>query len=96
MAKVILVDIDGVLAMGEAWTPEECLKAKPNLKVIEKLRNLHLTGFIVIYTARRDCLIPVTLEWLRRNNVPFHAFSNNKTPCDLLIDDKAVNINDFK
>ena len=92
MAKVIGIDVDGLLAKGESWTPEECLKAKPNPKAVEEIKKLHLTGFIVIYTARRDSLIPATLRWLKANDIPFHAISNNKTPFDELYDDRAINI----
>jgi hypothetical protein len=36
-------------------------------------------------------MLEATLKWLRRNGVIFHAISNNKTPCDVMIDDKAIN-----
>ena len=86
--KVIAVDLDGVLCKGESWTPEQCLKAKPILKNIERVNKLHKTNFIVIYTARRDFLIEATLKWLRKNGVEFQAISNKKMSADLYIDDK--------
>lgn len=93
--KTIAIDFDGTLSEGECWTPEDCLKAKPRQSFIEFVNELYKTNFIVIYTARRDELIPASLEWLRRNNVMYNAFSNNKMGCDVYIDDKAYNVNRF-
>ncbi len=91
---VVNLDCDGTLTESICWTPKECLKAK----FIERLRpvieELYNTHFLVIYTARRDHLIPATLEWLRRNNIPYHAISNKKIPGNY-IDDKAVNPSDI-
>ena len=94
-AFVFAVDMDGTLCTGEAYTPEECLKAIPREDVIKKVNKLYQTKFIVIWTARRDNLIQATLEWLRRNGVMFHAISNNKMASDWYIDDKCTNIEDF-
>jgi len=88
--KVILVDMDGVLCQGESWTPEDCLKAEPLQVNIQKVNKLSKLNFIVVWTARRDDLIPATLKWLRRNDVVFHAVSNNKSPADVYIDDKLI------
>ena len=86
--KIILVDIDGTLCKGEAFTPRQCLKAKPIKRMIDKINKLGAKNFIIIHTARRDNLIPATLEWLRRNNVLYQAISNHKTFADIYIDDK--------
>ena len=93
--KVILVDIDGCLTADTAWTSEDCLRAKPRLDVIEKVNELYKENFIVLYTARRDHLIPATLEWCRRNNVHFQAISNLKVGAEIYIDDRCVNVEDF-
>lgn len=84
---IYAVDLDGNLC-STAWTAEECLTAIPNLKRIEKLRELYLKGIVIIYTARRDELISNTLVWLKRNYVPYHAISNIKMPADIYIDVK--------
>ena len=65
-ATVVLFDVDGTLCEGMAWTPEDCLKLKPKQKIVDRLNELAKTKFIVIYTSRRDHLIPTTMEWLRR------------------------------
>ena len=80
--------MDGWLAKGVSWTPEEVLKAKPIQKNIDLLNEQSKEGFVIIYTARRDHLITPTIEWLRKHNVRFQAISNNKMPSDIYFDDK--------
>lgn len=94
-AVVIAVDMDKTLCAGECWTIESCKNISPVTKMIKKINYLSLSKFIVIYTARRDHLIPATLGWLRRWGVQFHAISNNKTPADIYIDDKSISDVDF-
>lgn len=89
------MDLDGCLCIGTAWTPEECLTIEANPDVLAWLKEIHLRHFVVIYTARRDALVPATLEWLRKNNIPYSAFSNQKMPADIYIDDKAHNVVDL-
>ena len=91
MSRIIAVDVDGVLTKEICWTPEECLNAEPNKGIIKMVERLYKENFIVIYTARTDELIVPTLQWLRKNEVKFNAFSNNKMAADLYIDDKAFN-----
>jgi len=89
-AEVILIDFDGVLSKGECWTPEGCLKAEPIQKNINKVNKLHEENFIVIWTARKDHLIPASLKWLRVHGVEFDAISNKKPGASYYIDDKAT------
>jgi uncharacterized HAD superfamily protein len=87
--KIIAIDIDGVLTKGpDCFTEKEILNAVPNKKAIEKVNKLFLNNFVIIYTARRDNLIPATLKWLRKNGVMFQAISNNKMSSDCYIDDR--------
>ena len=95
MRKVIAVDLDGLLCEGTAWTEEDVRNAKPREEVIRKVNELYKLNFIVIYTARRDHLLPSTLEWLRRNNVMFQAISNNKIGAEIYADDRAITEEDF-
>lgn len=90
--KLIAVDVDNTLTNETCWTDGDCLRATPKQEMINKIDELYRDNFIIIYTARRDHLIPATLEWLRRHNVRWHAFSNQKMPCDYYIDDLAVHI----
>jgi uncharacterized HAD superfamily protein len=93
---VICIDVDGTLTHEICWTPGECSIARPRRDVINKVNELCDKHFIVIYTARRDELIPATLKWLRENGVMFHAISNSKIPTDVgYVDDKNISIKDF-
>lgn len=93
--KTIAVDIDGTLCRETCWSAVDCLKATPNQEMIDKVNVLAQTHFVIIYTARRDNLIPATLIWLRQHRVNFQAISNNKIGVDIYIDDKAINSNAF-
>lgn len=93
--KLIMVDMDGTLCIEQAFSPEVCESATPVKEMIDKVNKCYIDNIIIIYTARRDELIPKTLEWLRRNNVRYHAISNIKVPGDVYIDDKMVSISEF-
>lgn len=88
--KIYLIDVDGTLCVETCYKPEECLKATPIQKNINKVNKKFLKGFVVIYTARRDPLIPATMRWLRKNLVDYHAISNHKVPGDEYFDNKSV------
>lgn len=90
--KIVAVDLDGLMCEGEHWSIEECRCAKPNLEILKKVNDLYMKHFVIIYTARKDELIPVTLEWLRRNNVRYNAISNLKMPADIYYDDKMKSL----
>uniref|UniRef100_A0A6M3JTX5 Polynucleotide kinase n=1 Tax=viral metagenome TaxID=1070528 RepID=A0A6M3JTX5_9ZZZZ len=94
-AKVVGVDFDGTLSEGECYTNDEVLKAIPRLDVIEKVNELSKTKFIVIFTARRIHLAEASIRWLNHHEVQYQAISFQKTPCDILIDDKVMNVDDF-
>jgi len=95
-SKLILVDMDGTLTNEIAFSIEEVKACTPREDIISKVNELVLQNFIVIYTARRDELIPATLEWLRRNNVRYHAISNIKVPAQIYLDDKMIGFEEFK
>jgi len=92
---VWLCDIDGTLCEEVCWTPEQCLAATPRQDVIAKVNELYKEHFVVLWTARRPHLYEATIEWLGRNNVHYHAYSDHKIPCEGFVDDKAVTIEDF-
>lgn len=95
MAKVIAIDCDGTLTQEICWTEEECLNATPRTEVIEKVRDIFMTHYIVISTARRVELATATIKWLYKHDVPFNAIDFRKTACDLLVDDLAITPEDF-
>lgn len=95
-ATIIAVDMDGTLCKEVCWDERACVHATPNHKMINLVNQLSKTKHIVIYTARKDNLIPVTLQWLRLHDVHFDAISNKKMPADIYIDDKAIHVDDTK
>ena len=96
MRGILCVDVDLTLTNEMCWTIEDCEKAGPRQDVIDRVNEEAKTVFIVIYTARRDHLIPATLKWLRKHGVTFHAISNNKCPTDIgYLDDKSITIDQF-
>jgi uncharacterized HAD superfamily protein len=89
-ANIIAVDIDGTLTKDVCWDVTDCLSATVDDRIAAKVREAYRDNWIVMYTARRDHLIPATLRWLRQHNIPFHSFSNNKIPANQYVDDGAV------
>lgn len=82
------VDLDGVLCEGKHWrSAVSVLKAKPIKEGIDMVNKYYKDYFIVIYTARQNYLMSNTLEWLNKNNVHYHAISNQKINFDYIIDD---------
>src|SRR5579872_1800426 len=93
--QIYAIDLDGTLCKEVCWTPEDCLKATPVQKMIDRVLELYSEHFILIFTALRDHLIPASLEWLRRNNIKYHAISNQKSPADVYVDDRAITFEEF-
>jgi uncharacterized HAD superfamily protein len=93
--RVISVDCDGTLTEESCWTEEDMRNATPKEDVIKKVNDLHLENFIVIHTARRHQFYEVTVDWLKRHGVKYHAIRMGKMPADLYLDDKCVNVKDF-
>ncbi len=89
--KIYAIDIDDTITTKTCWNPEQCLRAKPNKKVVAHVKKLiQEKHFIYFYTNRADKLMPATFEWLRENGLPT-IVSNHKLSFDYLIDDKTIN-----
>jgi hypothetical protein len=92
MCKLFAVDLDRTLTKESCWTLDQCLKAEPRKDVVELVNTLYRSGhIIIIWTARREFLRPVTEYWLKTNNVFYHAVQMGKMGADAYIDDKAIN-----
>jgi len=92
--KHICIDIDGTLTNSVCFTEKDIRESVPIDKMVDFVRELYKGNMIIIYTARRDSLIPATMEWLRKYNIPYHSISNLKITTDIYIDDKALNAHD--
>lgn len=75
-----IFDVDGTLTNEECFTIRQCKNATPNKKYVRKAQKAYETKIVLIYTARRNHLIPATLEWLRKNDIQWHWLSNKKSP----------------
>lgn len=107
--KRIVVDLDGTLTIDEKGLPYDA--KKPNLAVIEKLREYKQNGFeIIVATARnmntfRNSVgkitaktLPTIIAWLEANDVPYDEIHIGKPWCGtdgFYIDDKAIRPSEF-
>ena len=87
---VIAVDMDKTLTKTSIWHRTDPEPA-PNQVMIDIINELYKSHFIVIHTARRHSLYDVTIDWLRKHKVNYHAICMNKMSADAYIDDKAFN-----
>lgn len=96
--KLVCVDLDWTLCEPWLWrSKEECLKAKPYPKRIEKINQMvRQWVHIIIWTSRDMDMIKETTAWLLLNNVNYHWIAMQRKPwADLYVDDKAMNDLDF-
>ena len=105
----LVIDLDGTLTIDEAGVPYP--QKRPNSEVIAKLREYKAQGFeIVIFTARNMRThrgeiglinvhtLPIVLDWLRNNSVPFDEVIMGKPWCGadgFYVDDKAIRPSEF-
>ena len=88
---VIGVDMDGVLCKGELWLNGEKNEPEPIQENIDKINELSGSNYIIIHTARRKKSALITIDWLDKHGVLYHAVRFDKMPADMYIDDKAFN-----
>ena len=93
--KVVSVDIDGFLTKETCWTEDDMRNATPRQEVVDWLREYYKKNFIVLYTARRDPFYEVTIEWLRKYNIPYHVLKMGKLPSEEYWDNSAFNLEDM-
>lgn len=92
--KVYSIDLDGTLTNGEKFWEQE---PTPNVVAVESLRRLYQSGnIIIVWTARQWEYAPETVGWLIKNRVPFHGLYMAKGGSDCYIDDKNVQLPDFR
>lgn len=106
--KKIIIDLDGTLTLDLPGTYDN---KQPNLSVINKLKALKKEGYeIVIHTARNMRTfsgevgkinihtLPVILDWLKKNDIPFDEVLVGKPWCGtdgFYVDDKAIRPSEF-
>ncbi|EKO3811759.1 HAD hydrolase family protein [Vibrio harveyi] len=106
--KKLIVDLDGTITTANT---SDYRNVKPNLDVIEKLKQYKSNGFnIVISTARNMRTyegnvgkinihtLPIITEWLERHGVPYDEVLVGKPWCGhegFYIDDRAIRPSEF-
>lgn len=109
MTKSIIIDLDNTISIDSS--SERYSEKRPNVDVVEKLREYSQEGFrIVIFTARNQKTydgnlglrnrhtLPVILEWLSVHEIPFDEVRLEKPWCGnggFYVDDKAIRPNEF-
>ena len=106
--KRLVFDIDGTLTVSGQASYEE---AVPRKDVIKQLKEYKKNGFeIILFTSRNmrthnesvgkitAKTLPVILDWLKRNEIPFDEIHVGKPWCGTegyYIDDKAIRPSEF-
>jgi capsule biosynthesis phosphatase len=104
----IIIDLDNTIC---TTVDGDYSTACPNLPVIEKIREFKSKGFaIAIHTSRNmrtfngniglinARTLPIIIEWLEKNNVPYDEIYTGKPWCGpngFYVDDKAVRPDEF-
>lgn len=92
MTRIQLWDVDETLCKEVCYDEKDCRKATPIQENIEKLNKIFDAGngcFIIIYTARKLSLAQVTIDWLDKHHVKYHAISFRKIPGEMYVDVNA-------
>lgn len=106
--KRLIFDLDNTICFADG---SDYAHAKPNKELIEKMKNYKKHGFDIIISTSRNIrtyesnigkinanTIPVIIEWLQKNNVPYDEIYVGKPWCGeegFYIDDKAVRPDEF-
>ena len=85
----IIVDLDGTICTEEKQFSRSLAKVNPGAR--EALNLLKGKGFIlIIYSARTWAEYELTIDWLKRNKIPFDQLILGKPQGDYWIDDRAI------
>lgn len=106
--KRLIFDLDDTLC---ETTNGDYVNAQPVTEVIEKLRDYHTQGFIIVINTSRNMrtyngnigeinknTLPIIADWLARHQVPYDELYVGKPWCGFegfYIDDKAIRPDEF-
>ena len=89
-------DLDGVLCQHIRNNhPEDILKVNPIDKWVNVLKELKEKKHEIVIFTRRGILPKgrkLTIEWLKKHNIPYDKLITNKPHYTMLIDDRAYEI----
>lgn len=93
-------DIDGTICTSRCNSDYE--NAEPFPEMLGKINDLYNSGHRIIFFTARGCRSGIdhtelTIRQLEEWGFNYHELIMNKKPhYDLLVDDKAINVEDFK
>ena len=91
----LIIDLDGTICTEEKTFSRNLAKPNKDAKEsIEKLKNMGNT--IIIYTARSWNEYEMTIDWLKKNIIPFDQLIMGKPTGDYWIDDRAIKYSSWK
>jgi len=91
----LIIDLDGTICTEEKTFSRYL--AKPNKDAKESLEKLKSMGnTIIIYTARSWNEYEMTIDWLKKNIIPFDQLIMGKPTGDYWIDDRAIKYSSWK
>ena len=106
--KRIVIDLDGTLTEKETSDYEG---VRPNIEVVEMLRNYKNDGFEVVIATSRNMrtyegnvgkinvhTLPTIIDWLNRHDVPYDEIIVGKPWCGFdgfYVDDKSIRPSEF-
>lgn len=106
----LIFDLDGTLTHEEEGSAY--LDRKPNLAMIERLREYHAQGFTIIIATARNMrsyensigiinakTLPIVIAWLTKHDVPYDEIHVGKPWCGFdgfYVDDKAIRPSEFR
>ena len=109
--KVLVCDVDGTIAHAKENSLQDYSELKPISKVIDKLKILKADGWHIIISTSRNMrtyegdieainanMLPILIEWLDKNNVPYDEIHVGKPWCGFqgfYVDDKTVRPREF-
>jgi len=96
MERTKVIDIDGILTKETEGFSESAYKNRtPNKRNITVVRDLKKRGFkIILHTARFKIDRELTVDWLKKHNVPYDELILGKPQAETYYDDKASNVLD--
>ena len=92
----VAFDLDNTICNSiRRYHPEDILKVKPKKKMIKIMKDLKASGYKILIFTRRDACgknaRKLTIQWLKKHDIPYDELITNKPHFDILIDDRAYN-----
>ena len=91
----MIIDLDGTICSEEKQFSRSLAIANKGAKeALQKIRDKGHT--IIIYSARTWAEYELTIDWLKKNNIPFDQLILGKPQGDYWIDDRAIEYDNWE